>query len=196
VTVSGRVAVVARADALLGRVTRLRGSARRRDAGRTAVIQQFDEQRLRWRGVASATVAGDGTFVARWRPRRAGSARVRVLIRRTAHSSAARRPRAVAASPELAVTVLRPRLVTWYGPGFFGNQTACGQLLAPDTLGVAHRTLPCGTPVQLLYHGRQLVVPVIDRGPFTPTATYDLTQATAQALGLTASDTVGALPLR
>jgi rare lipoprotein A len=119
------------------------------------------------------------------------------VIRPAARSSAARRhPRAVAASPELDVTVLRPEPVTWYGPGFFGRRTACGQLLQPDTLGVAHRTLPCGTRVQLLYRGRRIVVPVIDRGPFTPAATYDLTQATAQSLGLTGSDTVGALALR
>ena len=92
--------------------------------------------------------------------------------------------------------MLRPRAVTWYGPGFFGNTTACGQTLAPDTLGVANRTLPCGTKVELLYHGRRIVVPVIDRGPFGTAASYDLTQATAQSLGLTASETVGALVLR
>jgi peptidoglycan lytic transglycosylase len=198
VAVTGRVAVVARADALLGHVTRLRGTARRRDAGRLALIQRFDERRARWQRAARATVAQDGTFVARWRPRHAGDARLRALIRPAASAARARtgrHPRAVAASPELAVTVLRPRSVTWYGPGFFGNTTACGQELREDTLGVAHRTLPCGTRVQLLYHGRRIVVPVIDRGPFNPAAAYDLTQATAQALGMKGSDTVGALVL-
>jgi rare lipoprotein A len=96
----------------------------------------------------------------------------------------------------VGVTVLRPAPVTWYGPGFFGNTTACGQVLGPDTLGVAHLSLPCGTRVELLYGGRRIVVPVIDRGPFNPAATYDLTEATARALGLQGSDTVGALPLR
>jgi rare lipoprotein A (peptidoglycan hydrolase) len=137
--------------------------------------------------------------VARWRPRHAGDARLRALIRpavRDAAAGAQARHHAFAASPELAVTVLRARYATWYGPGFFGHPTACGQVLRPDTLGVAHRTLPCGTRVQLLYHGRRLVVPVIDRGPFGTAARYDLTQATAEALGMTASDTVGALVLR
>jgi rare lipoprotein A len=197
VSVSGRVAVVVRANALLGRVTRLRGAARRRDAGRDAVVQRWDDRRARWRDAARATIARDGTFVARWRPHRAGDARLRTVVRRPAvRSSTSARNRAVAASPELAVTVLRPAPVTWYGPGFFGNTTACGEVLEPDTLGVANRTLPCGTKVALLYHGRRLVVAVIDRGPFANGATYDLTQATAESLGLQGSATVGALPVR
>ena len=118
------------------------------------------------------------------------------LIIRPAVKAAGSRQRATAASPELGVTVLRARTVTWYGPGFFGNTTACGQTLEPDTLGVANRTLPCGTSVELLYHGRSLVVPVIDRGPFNTAASYDLTQATAQSLGMTGSDTLGALVVR
>jgi hypothetical protein len=198
VTVTGRVTVVARANALLGRVTRVTGTARRRDAGRAAVVQRYEKRRSRWRQVAATTVASDGTFAARWRPHRTGDARLRALIRRPARSAAAhgrRHARALAASPELAVTVLRPTPVTWYGPGFFGNTTACGQVLEPDTLGVANRTLPCGTRVALLYHGRRLVVTVIDRGPFNPAADYDLTQATAQSLGLQGSGIVGALPL-
>ena len=33
---------------------------------------------------------------------------------------------------------------SWYGPGFFGNRTACGQTLTRKTIGVAHRNLPAG----------------------------------------------------
>jgi rare lipoprotein A len=197
VAVSGRVVIVMRADVLLGRVARLHGSALRRDAGREVIVQRYVARRDRWRRAGHATVAPDGTFVARWRPRHTGDARLRALVRRPARTTSAhRRPRAVAASPELGVTVLRPAAVTWYGPGFFGNTTACGDTLETDTLGVANRTLPCGTQVELLYHGRRIVVPVIDRGPFNTAASYDLTQATAQALGLSSSDTVGSLALR
>ena len=32
---------------------------------------------------------------------------------------------------------------SWYGPGFFGNTTACGQTLTKKTVGVAHKKLPC-----------------------------------------------------
>jgi peptidoglycan hydrolase-like protein with peptidoglycan-binding domain len=79
---------------------------------------------------------------------------------------------------------------TWYGPGFYGNQTACGTVLRQDTLGVAHKTLPCGTKVTLSYHGHSIVVPVIDRGPYSRGYTFDLTSATAQALGVTTSTDV------
>jgi rare lipoprotein A (peptidoglycan hydrolase) len=54
-------------------------------------------------------------------------------------------------------------------------------------MGVAHRTLPCGTRVAIHYRGRSVTVPVVDRGPYT-SATWDLTEATAQALGFDGRD--------
>jgi rare lipoprotein A (peptidoglycan hydrolase) len=63
-------------------------------------------------------------------------------------------------------------------------------------MGVAHRTLPCGTPVAIDYQGRSIVVPVIDRGPYgVAGADWDLTQAAAFALGMTETSPIGALPL-
>lgn len=56
--------------------------------------------------------------------------------------------------------------VTWYGPGFYGNGTACGQKYTRTIIGVAHRTLPCGTLVQFKWGGITAVAPVIDRGPY------------------------------
>ena len=56
--------------------------------------------------------------------------------------------------------------VTWYGPGFYGGRTACGQRYTRQLVGVASRTLPCGTLVQFRWHGISVVAPVIDRGPF------------------------------
>ena len=61
------------------------------------------------------------------------------------------------------------------------------------TLGVAHRTLPCGTLVELFKDGRTVTVPVIDRGPFRRGTSYDLTYATAQTLGIDATATLGAV---
>jgi hypothetical protein len=72
--------------------------------------------------------------------------------------------------------------VTWYGPGLYGRHTACGQTLRPGTLGVAHRSLPCGTAVKFFFHGRQIVTRVIDRGPYSKGNSWDLTSASAQAL--------------
>jgi peptidoglycan hydrolase-like protein with peptidoglycan-binding domain len=72
---------------------------------------------------------------------------------------------------------------SWYGPGFFGNTTACGQTLTKKTVGVAHKKLPCGTRVVFAYEGRWARAKVIDRGPFIHGRTWDLTQRLAKRLG-------------
>jgi len=72
---------------------------------------------------------------------------------------------------------------TWYGPGLYGRHTACGRLLTPHTLGVAHRSLPCGTTVKFVYRGRSVVTQVIDRGPYSHGNSWDLTLAAAEDLG-------------
>jgi len=77
---------------------------------------------------------------------------------------------------------MRSAGATWYGPGLYGNGTACGQTLRPGTIGVAHRTLPCGTTVKINYHGHSLVTTVIDRGPYTPGNDFDLTNGARLAL--------------
>jgi rare lipoprotein A (peptidoglycan hydrolase) len=71
---------------------------------------------------------------------------------------------------------------TWYGPGLYGRHTACGQLLRPHTVGVAHRSLPCGTTVKFAYHGHSIVTQVIDCGPYSEGNSWDLTHAAALAL--------------
>ena len=79
---------------------------------------------------------------------------------------------------------------TWYGPGFFGNTTACGQTLTRTTVGVAHRTLPCGSRVVIRYDGRTLRTRVIDRGPYANGAKWDLTQAAAKRVGFEYTDDI------
>ena len=76
-------------------------------------------------------------------------------------------------------------LASWYGPGFYGNRTACGQTYTPEILGVAHKTLPCGTLLSLTYGARSVTVAVIDRGPYIAGRTLDLSNATKLALGCT-----------
>src|ERR1700691_2028667 len=80
--------------------------------------------------------------------------------------------------------VHKTALATWFGPGFYGQQTACWQTLTPATVGVANRKLPCGTLVNVSYRGLRLTVPVVDRGPYGNGADWDLTAAAAQALGI------------
>lgn len=87
-------------------------------------------------------------------------------------------------------TPMRAAGATWYGPGLYGNHTACGQVLRPGTVGVAHRSLPCGTAVKFSYRGRQLVTAVIDRGPYSHGNAWDLTNGARRALGFEGSNRV------
>ena len=142
-----------------------------------------------WTTAATATAGAGGRFVTTWKPRRSGRTSLRVVP-----ASAAATVRAASdAGPARPVTVYRPVTATWYGPGFFGRRTACGQRLTKRLLGVAHRTLPCGTRVELYKDGRTITVPVVDRGPFRRGTTYDLTAATAKALGMSATTRLGAI---
>jgi hypothetical protein len=84
---------------------------------------------------------------------------------------------------ELSFTPYRVAGASWYGgTSMWGRQTACGQTLRPTTIGVANKTLPCGTPVKFVWHGHSIVAPVIDRGPYIQGRAWDLTAAAAEAL--------------
>ncbi len=89
-----------------------------------------------------------------------------------------------------SLRIYRSDLATWYGPGFYGNRTACGKTLGYNTLGVAHRTLPCGTKVAIMYGGRTVTVTVIDRGPYAR-SNWDLTRETADRLNFSGTDSIG-----
>lgn len=89
------------------------------------------------------------------------------------------------ASPEgqdLVFSPFRSAGASWYGPGLYGRNTACGQTLRASTIGVAHRNLPCGTMVKFTYHGNAVIAPVIDRGPYVRGRAWDLTAAASEAL--------------
>lgn len=72
---------------------------------------------------------------------------------------------------------------TWYGPGFWGRQTACGMVLRPTVIGTAHKGLPCGTQVTFSFKGRSVYATVIDRGPYRKGFAWDLTKKTAKKVG-------------
>jgi rare lipoprotein A (peptidoglycan hydrolase) len=86
------------------------------------------------------------------------------------------------AGQDLVFSPFKTAGASWYGPGLYGNKTACGQTLRATTLGVAHRSLPCGTMVKFVYHGHAVVAPVIDRGPYVKGRAWDLTAAASEAL--------------
>jgi hypothetical protein len=175
--------------ALAGKVTRFRGALPAVPAGGTVQIQRLDPAQG-WVSEAQTVAGAGGAFVARWRPKVVGRFTVRAVTPGSEVQAAA------TAAPTAPVTVYRGARSTWYGPGLYGHHTACGQVLSHRIMGLAHRTLPCGTPVEVWFGGRSVTVPVIDRGPFSNGAHYDLTSATAQQLGMTETSMVGVVPQR
>jgi rare lipoprotein A (peptidoglycan hydrolase) len=135
----------------------------------TAVLQI--QRRGRWVTLDRARKNAAGRFVLRKRVTGPLSARVRVRL-----STGQTRPLG-------RLNVYRTALASWYGPGLFGNRLGCGGRLRAGSLGVANKTLPCGTKVTLRHNGRVIRVPVIDRGPYAGAREYDLTAATANKLG-------------
>ncbi len=117
-----------------------------------------------------------GAFVLRWSPSRVGTYTIRAF---GIHN---RRTRA-SVSVTRQLTAYRPAAASYYGPGLYGGALACGGTLQPGTLGVANKTLPCGTRVKLRYRGRSVTVPVVDRGPYVAGRDFDLTAATKARLG-------------
>ncbi len=98
-------------------------------------------------------------------------------------------PRAQAPTPKVqAIARTLWRLdpeISWYGPGFYGNGGACGMMpggMTRETVGVAHRTLPCGTRVTFRYNGRTVATQVIDRGPYVKGRVWDMTRGLCELL--------------
>ena len=127
----------------------------------------------RWITLDRDRASASGRYVLRQRLRRPMSVPARVLVR-----GGAKGGRSLG-----RLNVFRYANASWYGPGFFGQRTGCGGRLGYSQLGVAHKSLPCGTKVTLRHRGRTLRVPVMDRGPYVGSREYDLTAATARRLG-------------
>jgi rare lipoprotein A len=74
---------------------------------------------------------------------------------------------------------------SWYGAQFHGQRTASGETFDQDALTAAHPTLPIPSLVQVtnLENGREVIVRVNDRGPFTGGRLIDLSRGAATALG-------------
>jgi rare lipoprotein A (peptidoglycan hydrolase) len=129
----------------------------------------------RWRGIEGDRTDARGRYRLRQRLRGTLSRRVRVRVRQA--------PGILPAKRRIGrLNVYRYAHASWYGPGLYGNRTGCGGTLHAGRLGVAHKSLPCGTMVTFKHRGRRVRVPVIDRGPYVGGREYDLTAATAQRL--------------
>jgi hypothetical protein len=139
--------------------------------GLTVVLQRFAGHG--WRTVAHGRTRARGRFSINYRGRAPGSELVRVRFPGDA----------LALSSTMRVgrlNVYQLANASWYGGG---GPLACGGELTSSTLGVAHKTLPCGTLITLRYGGHSIRVPVIDRGPYVAGRELDLTEATKRALG-------------
>jgi hypothetical protein len=176
------ISVNARHHVLAGQKVRIAGRLGSGQAGRSVVV------RVRhggdWRTVDRVKTDSMGAYSATWTPRGINRYGVRV---NTVDGSAKR-------SLKDGITVYRRSAASWYGPGFYGNRTACGRTLGRGTLGVAHKSLPCGTKVALRYNGRTVVAPVIDRGPYAAGREYDLTAETKERLRFGSTGTVWSSP--
>ena len=174
VNVIARIATAQRKHVKRGDRVRVRGRLKPGYRNRVVRIQQ--RKKGSWVTVRRDRTARKGRFAASWRVERgAGRYRTRVVFRGDRRNG--RRVN------RTRLFVYRPGQASYYGPGLYGNRTACGQTLTPSTLGVANRWLPCGTPVTFRYRGRVVTVPVIDRGPFHGSRIWDLTYATKRKLG-------------
>ncbi len=177
-----RIAVGAkRLNVRAGRTARVRGTLLPRQSHRIVRLERL--QGGRWRQVDGDLTDRLGRFTLRYRTLGADTSLVRV---RFGGDPTARPSKRVVGR----VNAFRPALASWYGPGLYGNALGCGGRLSPGTVGVAHKSLPCGTTVVLRKGSRVVRARVIDRGPYVGAREFDLTAATKYRLGFGSVGTV------
>ncbi|MFN2612308.1 MAG: septal ring lytic transglycosylase RlpA family protein [Solirubrobacterales bacterium] len=165
---ASRVALkLADKDVLAGEKVKLEGSVA---PGGTQTV----EIDVNGKRVKELSTAADGHFRGGWRPETPGVYKLEAI---------AGGPETPVSSGHKRVNAYRAVQASYYGPGLYGGQLACGGVLTPSKLGVANKTLPCGAKVTLRHGNQTLTVPVIDRGPYAGNRVYDLTAATKSKLG-------------
>jgi rare lipoprotein A len=160
---------------LAGQTVSVRGRLLPALAGRKVSLQA--RQNGAWRTLSTTRTRAQGRFVLRYVTGAAGQAPIRVRFAGNQLNGRA----AVRAGD---MTVYRLAEASWYVDA---GQTACGFHAG---LGVANRTLPCGTTVSFRYNGRSVTATVDDRGPYVGGRDWDLNQNTAAALGFGGVGTV------
>jgi rare lipoprotein A (peptidoglycan hydrolase) len=143
------------------------GTVQPATAGVVASLQI--RRRGKWRTIERDRTSAAGVYVLRDRLRRPQSVRARVSVGGVGHSLG-------------RLNVYRTAQASWYGPGLYGNHLGCGGTLSPGRIGVAHKSLPCGSRLTLRHGSRTVRVRVIDRGPYVAGREFDLTEATARRL--------------
>lgn len=84
---------------------------------------------------------------------------------------------------------------SWYGGRWNHCKTASGERYDQNTMTAAHKTLPFGTRVRVtnLCNGRQCIVRINNRGPYTKGRVIDLSVAAARLIG---SYEAGVVPVK
>jgi rare lipoprotein A (peptidoglycan hydrolase) len=88
-------------------------------------------------------------------------------------------------APQYDVADGQIMMASYYDYSHAGNLTANGEIFDPMGFTAAHRTMPFGTRLLVSYGGNSTVVTVNDRGPYVEGIDIDLSQAAADAIGLT-----------
>lgn len=166
-----------RLNVLAGTSMSATGSLRPRLGGAKIVLQLRSGRR--WVTVAHTRTGARGRFRLRYRPHHTGSWLVRVgYVGGPGMPPGEGGPRM---RRRLGVlNAFRAADASWYGGG---GGLACGGQLTSATMGVANKTLPCGTWLTLRYGSHNVRVQVVDRGPYVAGREFDLTEATKRALG-------------
>ncbi len=170
-----------RRNVTLGTRMLVKGTVSPKGAGRRVRLQV--RTRKGWQSVAKDRTSKGGSFRLRYTPKSPGSLKTRVVFLGDSKHRSSRRTVG-------RVNVFRKAYASWYGPGLYGNTLGCGGRLSPGTIGVAHKSLPCGTPLTVRHNGRSVRVRVIDRGPYVGNREYDLTSATRSRIGFSGHGTV------
>ena len=166
-------------NVLEGRRADLRGRVLPGAAGRAVTVQV--RRHGRWHTLARTKTRSGGVFTAALRAHSPGSQALRVSVAGDGSTAGTHRRAG-------RLNVFRPSLASWYS--LPGGHLACGGTMTAGTLGVANKSLPCGTMVTFRYGGRTVRVPVIDRGPYSGAREWDLSAATAHKLGFGGVGTV------
>ena len=77
-------------------------------------------------------------------------------------------------------------VASWYGADYHGKFTANGEVMDPNAVTAAHRTLPMPSLVKVtnLDNGRIIMVRINDRGPFAHGRILDLSKRAAELLDI------------
>lgn len=114
------------------------------------------------------------------------AAAVVALLILTACASAPKRRTRLADRPAPRIGATATGTASWYGPGYHGKRTACGDKFDQDALTAAHGSWPCGTRVKvtLLSTGKSVEVVINDLFPNHKGRLIDVSRGAARAIGL------------